>query len=117
MSAGIDKRPIVLLVEDIEWIRTRMKSVVERYGCHVIEAKDEDEAISAAEHNCPKVILTEEEFPAFRELTARVREHPGLAHIPIVIVNPDAQESTRYGDAIVLTDFDQLATLLLDNGL
>lgn len=59
------------------------------------------------------LIVTEEEPPTFDALLARVRELPANLRAPVVVVKPDADDQTRYGDAVVLTDFDQLRTLLL----
>jgi CheY-like chemotaxis protein len=100
------------VVEDIGWLRSGMKRTIEGYGFIVVEAADAAEAISVAEHSRPDLIFTEEQLPTFRSLEHYVREHAELSRVPLVIVNPDAEEGTRYGDAIVLTDFDQLGSLL-----
>lgn len=108
-----DGRPsTVLIVEDIDWIRTSMKKSVERHGYSVAQATDAAEAVDVAEQESIELILTEEELPTFQALMARLREHPDLRNIPLVIVNPDADEGTRYGDALVLTDYDRIASLL-----
>jgi CheY-like chemotaxis protein len=104
-------RAIVLIVEDIEWIREAMKRSVEAQGFRVMEAENGVEAIAAAERVRPHLVLTEEEMPDFYELTKRLRERPTLRNVPVVIVNPDAEDDTRYGEAIVLTDYDQLERL------
>lgn len=106
-------RPTVLVVEDIHWLRSGMKKTIEGYGYRVVEAADADEAISVAERVRPDLIFTEEQLPTFRALEQCVREHLSLARVPLVIVNPDAEDETRYGDAFVLTDFDQLERLLI----
>jgi CheY-like chemotaxis protein len=100
--------PTVLVVEDIDWIRVGMKRYVERYGFKVLVATGDDEAISIAEHTPPDLVLTEEELPTFHALMDQLRNHPTLSHIPVVIVNPDAEENTRFGDALVLSDFGDL---------
>lgn len=102
----------VLVVEDVDWIRCGMKSSLEREGFHVTEATDDREALSIAERVHPNLILTEEDLPTFFELTRRIRRHPDLTRVPIVIVNPDAEENSRYGDAIILSHFDQLRPFL-----
>lgn len=108
-----DGRPAtILVVEDIDWVRAGMQRTLRRYGYGVLEAPDEATAIEIAEHYSPELILTEEQFPSFDTLTTRLREHPTLRDLPIVIVNPDADEHTRYGDAHVLTDFSQIECLL-----
>jgi CheY-like chemotaxis protein len=111
MNDTNNDRAIVLIVEDDEWIRAGMKSTVEALGFRVMEAENGAVAVAAAERVRPHLILTEEEMPDFYELTKRLREHPTLLNVPVVIINPDAEDDTRYGDAIVLTDFDRLERL------
>jgi CheY-like chemotaxis protein len=106
-------RAIVLIVEDVGWIRKGMKSSVKALGFRVMEAENVEEAVAAAERVRPSLILTEEEVPDFYDLTERLREHPTLLDVPVVIVNPDAEDGTRYGDAIVLTDKNQLERFLV----
>jgi CheY-like chemotaxis protein len=104
---------IVLIVEDVEETRVGMKRIVEALGFRVTEATNGEEAVAVAERIPPHLILTEEELPTFFELTERLREHPTLMDVPVVIVNPDAEDGTRYGDAIVLTDSNQLERFLV----
>lgn len=111
--SDINNQAIVLIVEDIEEIREGMKSSVEALGFGVAEAVDGVEAVTVAERIHPSLILTEEEVPDFYDLIERLREHTTLRDVPVVIVNPDAEEDARYGDAIVLADYDQLERLLV----
>lgn len=106
-------RGIILIVEDVGWIREGMKRSVKALGFRVMEAENVEEAVAAAGRVRPSLILTEEDVPGFYDLTERLREHPTLLDVPVVIVNPDAEEDTRYGDAIVLTGYDQLERLPL----
>ena len=105
-------RATILVVEDIDSLRSRMVRRIEGYGFLVAEAADAAEAIRVAERVRPELIFTEEQLPTFRALEKCVREHPELSPVPIVMVNPDAEDGARYGDAVVLTDFDQLERLL-----
>ena len=104
--------PVILVVEDIVWIRAGMTRTLGRHGFHVLEASDAEEALAVARRERPHLILTEERFPTLDALLARVRELPAGLHVPVVVVNPDADGDTRYGDAVVFTDYDQLRTLL-----
>ncbi len=103
---------MILIVEDRDWIRSGMKKSVERCGYRVTEATNDTEAFEVAERESPDLILTEEAMPAFQALLARRREHPSLSNIPVVIVNPDADEGARHSDAYLLTDYAQIASLL-----
>ena len=89
-----------------------MKRSVERHGYRAAEATNDTEAFEAAERESPDLILTEEELPTFHTLMARRRENPSVNNIPVVIVNPDAEDGARYFDAYLLTDYAQIASLL-----
>jgi CheY-like chemotaxis protein len=106
------RQPTVLVVEDIEEIRSGMKRSLRGCGYRVLEAADADEAVEVASRRPPDLILTEEEVPTFAVLLERARRHPSLKGLPVVIINPDAEEGTRYGDAVVLADYDQLKHML-----
>ncbi|HEX8139347.1 MAG TPA: response regulator [Pyrinomonadaceae bacterium] len=112
MKASGGRVPTILIVEDIDWIRSGMKNSVESYGYRVVEATNDVEAIGIAEPEPPALFMTEEELPTFDALMTRLREHPSLRHIPVVIINPDADERARYGDAFLLTSYDSISSLL-----
>jgi CheY-like chemotaxis protein len=104
--------PTILIVEDIDWIRSSMKDSAESYGYRVVEATNSMEAIEVAETELPALIMTEEELPTFDPLMRLLREHHSLSHIPVVIINPDADEFARYGDAFLLTSYESISSLL-----
>jgi CheY-like chemotaxis protein len=106
---GVSKNCLtVLVVEDVDWIRTGMKMSLQAYGHRVVEATDNEEAILVAERFRPDLILTEEDLPTFDALMRSAREHPALMRIPVVIVNPDAEDGDSYDDAIILMDYSQV---------
>lgn len=107
-----DARPQVLLVEDLDWLRAQMRDSLERHGYRVTEASDDLEAVAAAERERPALVVTEEELPTFDALLRRARECPALGRVPVAVVNPDAEEGTRYGDAHVINGYEQLELLL-----
>ena len=102
----------LLVVEDMEEIRTGMKKSLSGYGYQVLEATNADEAIEVASRSPPDLIFTEEKLPTLGDLTTRIRQLPDLHHVPIVIVNPD-KEDAHDGDIIVLADYDRLPALLV----
>lgn len=104
--------PTVLVVEDLEEIRAGMERSLRSCGYRVLTAASADEAIEIASRDTLNLIFTEEELPTFATLLERVREHPSLKGLPVVIVNPDAEEGAPYTDVVVLTDYDQLKRLL-----
>ena len=104
--------PTILIIEDIDWIRFGMRKAVERQGYRVAEAMDDAEAFEFAELESIDLILTEEQLPTFKNLMARLREHPTLSNVPVVIVNPDAEDGTRLGDAYLLADHADISAFL-----
>jgi CheY-like chemotaxis protein len=112
MSQTSDRPVTVLIVEDVEEVRAAMERLLRRHGYRVVSATDALEAVEVASRVSPHLIFTEEALPTLSDLNALVRQHPNLHQVPLVIVNPDEEEATRYGDIIVLTDYDQLQTVI-----
>lgn len=106
------QHPRVLIVEDLDWIRSGMKQAVEQEGYRAAEARNNAEAFQIAEREPPELILTEEDLPTFNALMTRLREHPTLSSVPVVIVNPDAKNGARHGDAYLLADYADIRSLL-----
>jgi len=106
------QRPRILIVEDIDWIRSGMKKAVEHEGYRTVETTNDSEAFQLAQQEPPELIVTEEELPTFPALMARLREHATLSSVPVVIVNPDAESGARYGDAYLLADYAHITSLL-----
>ena len=104
--------PTILIVEDIDWIRSGMRKAVERQGYRVAEARNDAEAFEFAELQSIVLIVTEEELPTLKELMTRLREHPTMSNVPVVIVNPDAEDGTRLGDAYLLAAHADISAFL-----
>ena len=105
------QRPTILIVEDIDWIRSGMKKAAEGHGYRAMEATNDAEALELAEQESIDLILTEEELPTFNALMIRLSEHSTLS-VPVAIINPDAEDGARLGDAYVLVDFADITSLL-----
>lgn len=114
MNHTSSSQPTVLVVEDLAEIRSGMERTLRGCGYRVLAAADADEAVEVASRDTIDLILTEEELPTFTALLEHAREHLSLKGLPVVIVNPDAEEGTRYADAVVLTDYEQLKRLLFN---
>jgi two-component system chemotaxis response regulator CheY len=102
----------ILIVEDIHWIRSGMKKAVEGHCYRAVEVTNDAEAFEIAERDSFDLIVTEEELPTFNELMTRLRDHPTLSSVPVVIVDPDADDGARYGDAYLLADYADISSLL-----
>lgn len=114
MSKG-NQRAVILVVEDVDWIRAGMVGHLRECGFVVTEAEDAAQALAQAELLTPSAILTEEELPTYDELVHLLHQHPTLERVPVVIVNPDAEEGARHGDTILLPDYCHLENLLVKN--
>jgi len=106
------ERTRVLVVEDVDWLRALMRASLEARGYSVSEARDDGEAVASAELSRPALVLTEEQLPTFDALMRRARTHPALAGVQVAVINPDLEDGSRYGDAHVLPDYEQLERLL-----
>lgn len=104
--------PTILIVEDIDWIRWGMRKAVESQGYRVAEARNDAEAFGLAELQPIDLILTEEELPTFKDLMVLLHQHPTLSSVPVVIINPDAEDGARLGDAYLLADYADISFFL-----
>ena len=111
MSKGT-YRAVILVVEDVDWIRAGMARRLRECGFLVTEAADADSALVQGELLHPAVVLTEEELPSYAALIRLLARHPTLAGVPVVIVNPDAEAGARFGDALLLPRYCDLEALL-----
>ena len=103
--------PTILIVEDIDWIRSGMRKAVEGQGYSVVEARNDAEAFRFAELQPIDLILTEEEVPTFKDLMSRLHQHSTVS-VPVVIINPDAEGGARLGDAYQLADYADISSFL-----
>jgi DNA-binding response OmpR family regulator len=115
MRATSDCDAMMILVEDIDWIRSAIRRELERNGFRVVEASSVREALSLAEQLRPAALVTEEAVPFFDALVMRVRGHATLQHLPIIIVNPDVDDERLYGGAVMLSEFAQIKEFLANS--
>ena len=104
--------PTILIVEDIDWLRSGMREAAERQGYSVVDARNDAEAFRFAELQPIDLILTEEEVPTFKDLMVHLHQHPTLSSVPVVIINPDAEDGARLGDAYQLADYADISSFL-----
>ncbi len=104
--------PTILIVENIDWIRSSMRTAVEREGFQVAQARNYAEVLGVAELQSIDLILTEEELPAFEYMMARLPKHLTLSGVPVVIINPDSEAGARLGDAYLLADYADISSFL-----
>jgi CheY-like chemotaxis protein len=117
-----DSRPLVLVVEDFEDNRFMMRRLLEMSGYRVVEAVNGNQAVEAAAHEHPNIILMDLSLPQLDGLAAtrRIREQQGTLRVPIVAVS--AHDSADFhAEALAAgcneyvtkpIDFDQLVELI-----
>ncbi len=101
----------VLVVEDVEEIRSHMNAMLVQKGHRVLNSSNAEDAIRIAKEDRPLLILTDLDLPTFEELLQKVGEHDHLDQIPVVVVDIDLVE-IKDRDVKVLSDFDQLDEML-----
>ena len=101
----------ILVVEDVDEIRTRMHDMLILRGHKVLHATNANDAIQMTEAHRPSMILTELELPTFAELMKLLREHRDFGNMVVAILDgnhPRVSDNT----VNVLRDFDELDSLL-----
>jgi two-component system chemotaxis sensor kinase CheA len=87
----------ILLVEDAITTRELERSILEAAGYSVETAFDGVDALQRLEQGSFQLIITDIEMPRMDgfELTARVRQNPQWAGLPIVIISARSDEESR----------------------
>ncbi|MBM4196747.1 MAG: response regulator [Gammaproteobacteria bacterium] len=82
------KGPLALVVDDSITMRRVTQRLLERNAFRVVTAKDGLEAIGALQDNRPDIILLDVEMPRMDgyEFAKHVRNNPGTATVPIVMI-------------------------------
>jgi len=89
--------PHVLVVEDAPVARELLMGLLRSFGMRVTEAVDGREGLIAALSERPDVILTDLEMPYLHglQLIARLKEHPGLKSVPVVVLTTRSDSETE----------------------
>ena len=71
------RKPTILVVEDHDDTREMLHTLLEMWGCRVVEARDGLEAVKAASREKPEMILMDGSLPFLDglEATRRIREN------------------------------------------
>lgn len=110
----------IMVVDDALTVRELQRSIFEHAGYRVQVAANGEEALTRMAEERPDLVLTDIEMPVMDgfELTERIRAHPSLSTVPVIILTSrGSDESRRRGlDAgadgyIIKSGFDQNALL------
>ncbi|MBD1815049.1 response regulator [Microcoleus vaginatus] len=93
----VDKRPLVLAVDDNPDNLELLTQILDLFGCECVGAVDGYAALSAAVDRQPDLIVLDICLPDIdgMEVVKRVQQNPELRHIPIVAVTALAKPEDR----------------------
>lgn len=121
MSLDPERRPVILVIEDVEETRDAIEHLLVATGYAVTTARDESEALLKARLQSPDLILMSLGLDAVQiaEMGRRIRENCGLTdRVPIVVfcvatLAEGAEAEVGYNIYMTRPDnFDQLRRLL-----
>ena len=81
-------RKCILVVEDQEDNRQILRDLLTNAGFEMIEAENGEDAVASAQARRPDLILMDIQLPVLDgyEATRRIKAHPDLKSIPIIVV-------------------------------
>ncbi len=94
---AVDRRPLVLAVDDNHDNLELMTQILDLFGCECVGAVDGYAALSAAVDRPPDMIVLDICLPDIDgiELVKRIQQNPELRHIPIVAITALAKTEDR----------------------
>lgn len=94
---AVDRRPLVLAVDDNNDNLELLTQILDLFGCECMGAGDGYAAISAAVDRPPDLIVLDICLPDIDgiEVVNRIQKNPDLRHIPIVAVTALAKAEDR----------------------
>ncbi len=80
--------PLVLLADDSKVVRVKTGRLLEKQGWRVLLADDGEAALLCLDRETPDLLITDVEMPGIDgfELTRRVRAHPRLGRLPVIMI-------------------------------
>src|SRR5687768_12749772 len=82
------RRPLILVVDDVEEDRVYLCAIVEWAGYEVRSATDAEEGLKEARRGQPALVIMDVKMPGISglEATRRLKSDPLTARMPVVIV-------------------------------
>lgn len=99
-----ERKPLVLIADDEQNAVRLLTRVLERDGYEVASARDGLSALEKARELLPDLILLDVQMPHLNgfEVTARLREDPATARIPVIFVTAAAREPSDVAHGLQL---------------
>lgn len=94
----------ILVVDDEQFNRKLVRTILSKYGARVVEASDGEEAISVAQKHAPHLILMDEQMPLLSGLESAKRIRALNINAPIVALS--AAVTLDYMEALKLSVMD-----------
>ncbi len=93
----LDKRPLVLAVDDNQDNLELLAQILDLFGCECVVALDGGTALTAAASHPPDLILLDICLPDIDgiELVSRIKQNPQLINIPIIAITALAKTEDR----------------------
>ncbi|MEG4419853.1 response regulator [Microcoleus sp. LAD1_D5] len=93
----VDKRPLVLAVDDNQDNLELLTQILDLFGCECMGAVDGYAALSAAVDRVPDLIVLDICLPDIdgMEVVKRIQQNPAIRHIPIVAITALAKAEDR----------------------
>ncbi len=90
-------QPLVLIADDERVVRTCLARLAETAGFRVALAEDGVEALVAARHEAPDIVVTDLHMPRLcgRQLLRRLRALPDMKGVPILVATADETRRTK----------------------
>ncbi len=96
-AKGSNARPVVLVVDDVDDIRSLLHAWLEQRDCRVLEAEGGEKAVEMAARERPDLVFMDISMPGGDGLNAtlRLREQEGLRDVPVVVLSANGTEYYR----------------------
>ncbi|MDH5542452.1 MAG: response regulator [Nitrospinota bacterium] len=103
-------KPVVLIVDDEEFIRTLLRGRILSLNTVVLEANDGEEAMEKIAKHKPNLVITDLQMPKTDGLKVLefIKSNPDTAHTPVIILTSNSDMETR--DRVVRLGADDFAT-------
>ncbi|NEP16280.1 MAG: response regulator [Leptolyngbya sp. SIO4C1] len=105
-AEAIQRKPVILLVEDSPPVRTQEKRLFEGAGYEVVIAEDGRQGYELLRNGQFDIVVSDVEMPHLDglSLTAKIRQHPEYDELPIVLVTTLSSDEDRKRGADVGAD-------------